>query len=266
MPQKVFISRWNERLALIYELTLRDFQVKYLGSYLGVVWAFLHPVIYIVILWFICHFGFRSNPVNDFPFILWLVSGMVPWFFFTDSMNGASNAVVENSFLVKKVLFSIELLPVVKIVSSLVIHLFFVVILFVMFAAYGFTPSIHSLQVVYYLFAEIVLLLGLSWLTSSVVVFLRDMGQVVNVALQLLFWMTPVFWPASALPARFHLLAKLNPVYYIVDGYRSAFIDKTWFWESHRAWTLYFWCVTIVTLAVGALVFRKLRPRFADVL
>lgn len=261
-----FLSELFSKRQIIIELTKRDFKQKYLGSYLGMLWAFVHPTIYIVILWFVFQVGFKSAPMDNFPFILWMMTGIIPWFFFSECLATATNAVLDNSFLVKKVVFSMGMLPLVKIFSSLVIHLFFIAVIFLMFAAYGHLPSIYNLQVFYYLFATIVFLLGLSWLTSSMVIFLRDVGQIVNMVLQFLFWLTPLFWSAKILPPKLHTLLKLNPVYYLVDGYREAFIYKTWFWEKHYMWSLYFWAVTGFIFILGAVVFRRLRPHFADVL
>lgn len=261
-----FLVELLSKRNMIFELTARDFRAKYLGSYLGMLWAFIHPTIYILILWFVFQVGFKSPPVDDFPYVLWMTTGLVPWFFFSECLSATTNSVLEGSFLVKKVAFSIGILPLVKILSSLMIHLFFIGVIFVMFMAYGYMPSIYSLQVLYYLFAMVVLLLGISWLTSSLVIFLKDVGQIVGMILQFMFWMTPLVWSAKILPTRMHVLLKLNPFYYIVEGYRKAFIYKVWIWEGHYLWTLYFWTITGAIFVLGAVVFRKLRPHFADVL
>ena len=152
---------------LLWQMTQRDFRQRYLGSYLGILWAFIQPSITVLIFWFVFQVGFKSVPMNNFPFILWLVCGMFPWFFLNESIQSAANSVIESSFLVKKIVFRVELLPIVKIISALVVHIFFVGVLFAMFALYGYPPTIYNLQIIYYFFAMICLSLGLSWLTSS---------------------------------------------------------------------------------------------------
>ena len=250
---------------LIYELTKRDFKSRYLGSYLGLLWAFVQPSITILILWFVFQVGFKAQPVDDFPFLLWIVSGIIPWFFFADSLTGATNSVMENSFLVNKVVFRVSILPIVKILSALIIHVFFVGVLIIILLAYGYSLNIYVIQVFYYMFAIIFFNLGLSWITSSTVIFMKDVGQIVTVLIQFGFWLTPIFWSIKMVPDKYHALIKINPVYYLIEGYRDTFLYKRWFWE-HIGLMSYFWIVAIFMFLVGALLFWKLKPHFADVM
>lgn len=261
-----FLVELFSKRILIIELTKRDFRQKYLGSYLGMLWAFVHPTVYIAIVWFVFQVGFKSQPMGNFPFVLWMLCAITPWFFISESLQSATGSILENSFLVKKMVFSLGMLPLIKILSAMLIHLFFIAIIFIMFFAYGYPPSLYNLQVFYYLFASIMLLLGFSWLTSSLSLFLKDTGQIVAMLLQFAFWLTPIFWSPKTLSDKTHNLIKLNPLYYIVEGYRESFIYKTWFWEKHYMLTLYFWCFTLFFFVLGAVVFRRLRPHFGDVL
>lgn len=250
---------------LIFALTKNDFVSRYVGSSLGFVWAFVHPLLTILILWFVFEIGFRSKPVGNFPFILWLSSGMVPWFFISDGIGSGTHSVVEKSFLVQKVVFRVSTLPIIKIFSALIIHLFFIVLLLVLFVLHGHSLPPTTMQIVYYLAAGCLFVLGVTWMTSALIVFLRDIGQVVGIVLQFGFWLTPIFWSTGLVPTQYQMIIKLNPVYYIIEGYRESLIDQIWFWE-HRMLTLYFWGITGLLLIAGALLFRKLRPHFADVL
>jgi lipopolysaccharide transport system permease protein len=261
-----FLSDLFDSRAIILELTKQDFKAQYLGSYLGLVWAFVNPAVTVLVFWFVFQVGFKSRPVGgDFPFVLWLMAGIFPWFFFAESVGKATRSVIEKNFLVKKVVFRVSILPLIKILSSLTIHLFFMGILIILFLCYGYTPQVCNVQVLYYLFAMIVFLVGLSWLTSSLTIFLRDTEHVVDMTVQFGFWMTPVFWSIKMLPERYRALIQLNPAYYFVEGYRDSFINRVWFWE-HPWLTLYFWSVTAIIFVTGALLFRRLRPHFADVL
>jgi lipopolysaccharide transport system permease protein/teichoic acid transport system permease protein len=110
-----------------------------------------------------------------------------------------------------------------------------------------------------------VLALGLGWAVSALNPFLRDIAQIVGVLLQMGFWATPIFWDINMMPAKFQVIFKLNPMFYIVQGYRESFIYFHPFW-NHPVQTVYFWAVTIAIFITGALIFKKLKPQFADVL
>jgi lipopolysaccharide transport system permease protein/teichoic acid transport system permease protein len=137
--------------------------------------------------------------------------------------------------------------------------------MYILFMVYGYSFDIHWLQAFYYLGAMVVLILGLSYITSAVVIFFKDVGQIVAMFLQFGFWMTPIFWNIGMIPDRFHWLLKLNPLMYIIEGYRDSLINHVWFWEKPMM-GLYFWVVALGLLALGFSTFRKLKPHFADVL
>lgn len=260
-----FLAAIGQSKALLWSLTKNDFKQKYVGNILGVFWAFIQPAAMIAIFWFVFQVGFKSKPVDNFPFILWLVAGMFPWFYFAEALSSGTNSIISNAFLVKKVVFRVSLLPMIPLLSALSIHIFFIFFMFGMFLYYGYTPEIYWIQLLYYLFATSVLLLGLSWLTSSVVIFFKDIGQLVAIVIQFGFWLTPIFWSLKMVPEKYHWIINLNPMAYIVDGYRNSMIYHKWFWED-MGLTLYFWSITLILFVVGGLTFRKLRPHFADVL
>lgn len=261
----LFFREFLGMINLIFTLAKQDLKLRYLGSYLGILWAFFQPVITILIFWFVFQVGFRQVPVDNFPYILWLMCGLIPWFFLSDSISSSSYSVIDNSFLVKKVNFRVSILPLIKITSSLMIHVFFVAFLFIMFFIYGYSPTVYTIQTIYYLFASICLVVSLSWLTSSIVVFFRDFGQVITMLLQFFFWLTPIFWTFSMLPEKYHVFFRLNPFFYLIEGYRNSFIYNKWFWDDIGL-TLYFWSFTIICSIIGYFVYKKLRPHFSDLL
>ena len=261
-----FIMHLTSNQVLVITLIKSDFKKQYLGSYLGLVWAFVQPITFIAVIWFVFEIGFRAAPATgNVPFFLWLTSGMIPWFFFANGVVNGTNAVVGNAFLVKKVAFRTSILPLVQIGSELVIHLVLVLLLLVSFVLYGFYPDLYWLQLFYYIGCSIFLLLGLSWLTSSLRVFVKDIGNLIGVLIQLGFWATPIFWSLTLVPLKYQYIIKLNPVYYIVGGFRDTLISKVWFWEKPFE-TIYFLLFTSMLFFIGAVVFRKLRPHFGDVL
>ncbi len=261
-----------ESRKLIARLSVNDFKTKFAGSYLGIIWAFVQPVITILVYWFVFEKGMKPAAIRDaagtkVPYVLWLIAGMVPWFFFSDALSGGTRALLDYSYLVKKVVFKIDILPIVKIVSAVFVHLFFLAFAVLLYTLYGYYPDVYTLQVLYYSICLFVLVMGISYLTSAVVVFFRDLNQVINIVLQVGVWVTPIMWNIDTMdisPVLKNLL-KLNPLYYIVQGYRDAFIGKVAFFERWEL-TIYFWVVTIVFVVLGTHVFKKLRMHFADVL
>lgn len=266
LPVELFQNR-----QLIFTLAKNDFKTKYAGSYLGITWAFVQPVVTVMVYWFVFGLlrGKADQGVMGVPFVLWLIAGLVPWFFIQEALVNGTNALLEYNYLVKKVVFKISILPMVKIISALFVHIFFVAFVVVLFVISGYYPDLYVLQLVYYSFCAFVFILGLSFLTSAVVVFFRDLSQIINIFLQVGVWMTPIMWSFSDLHLKAGslvvMLLKLNPFYYIVTGYRDALIAKEWFW-AHPRLTIYFWAVTAVLFIVGASLFKKLKVHFADVL
>ena len=261
-----FLKHITESRKLLFTLAYTDFKEQYSGSYLGIFWAILRPALFIVVIWFIFGMGFKAKPTTDgTPFILWLLCGFTPWFFFAEAVNKSMNAVVSNAYLVRKVAFRVSILPLVKILSALYMHVIFTAIVLSVFIFYGYTPTLYWLQIPYFMVCTIFLVLGLGWLTSALKVFIKDVGEIVGVIIQFGFWLTPIFWSIDIIPEKYQSLIKLNPMFYIIDGYRNSLINNTWFWQNAKE-TLYFLIMTGTILAVGAITFKRLRPHFGDVL
>lgn len=250
---------------LVLELARNDFHVRYSGSVFGALWAFVQPVLTIVLYLFIYQVGFRSSPPQAVPFVLWLIVGIAPWFFFVDGMTVTTLSFIEYSFLVKKVLFDVSIIPLVKLVSTSFIHIVVWLIVLVVLLASGLGPGLAWLQVPYYFLAMFALLLGMGRITAVLTPFFRDLGQIVGVALQFGFWFTPVLWPIENAPVKYRWLLVLNPLHYLVDGVRGALLlDRSLF--SDPSGMARFWGSVILIHVAGLALFAKLRPQLADVL
>ena len=179
LPMELYHNR-----KLIFSLAKNDFKTKYAGSYLGIVWAFIQPIVTILVYWFVFSVGLKAGTVSNYPFVLYLVSGIVPWFFFQDALNGGTNALLEYNYLVKKVVFKISILPIVKIISALFVHAFFVIFALILCTCYGYRPSLYTLQIIYYSICTFLFVLGMVYATSAIVIFFRDLTQIINIFLQ----------------------------------------------------------------------------------
>lgn len=266
IPRELFQSR-----ELIWKLAKNDFKKRYAGSYLGFIWALIQPVVTVLMYWIVFDviFNTRSEMVAsgvEVPYVLFLTTGLVPWFYFSEMITNGTNALLEYSYLVKKVVFNISILPIIKLIAATFIHIFFVLILLIVAAVYGYYPTINMIQVIYYSFCLFMLVLAASYCTCAVVVFFRDLAQIINIALQVGMWATPILWNINMFnDDNVVTLLKLNPLVYIVNGYRDAIYGHNWFYEHFYSST-YFWIFTVTLFCVGTLIFKRLKVHFADVL
>ena len=267
----MLLDLWRNR-QLILRLSINDFKTRYAGSMMGIFWAFVQPVITVLVYWFVFEKGLRAGSQAmggvQVPFVLFLISGLVPWFYFSDAWTNGTSSLMSYSYLVKKVVFKVELLPVIKLISCFMVHLCFLVIMFGLYLLDGRKPMISWLQVFYYAFALSMLSLGIILLTGAVQIFFKDMAQIVGICLQFGMWLTPIMYDEHIFTSRAAWLEtffKLNPFYYIAAGYRDSMLTGDWFF-MRPTMTVYFWAVTFALLVLGLRVFRKLRPHFSDVL
>ncbi len=260
-----FFTSIVKNRVLIASLCRREIKSRFVGSFLGVAWTFIQPLVMITVFWFVFSVGFKAKPMGDVPFVVWLTAGMAAWALFSEIVLASSNSVLEYATLIKKTLFPAQILPLVKVASASVTHFIYLVILVVLILLYKLDVSVYYLQVVYYFFALCMLSLGIGWLVASLNVFVRDVAQVCGVVMQVGFWATPVFWDINIMPEKVRHWLLLNPVFYIVQGYRDSFISFKPFW-SHPWQTLYFWTFTLTMFALGAWVFARLQKQFVDVL
>lgn len=257
------------RRKLIWDLAKADFKKRFVGSYFGMVWMFVQPLVTVLIYFFIFQLGFKSAPpVPGVPYVLWLVPGIVPWFFYSEALNCITGCLQEYSYLVKKVVFQVEILPVIKLISCLLVHGFFLLIMLIMALCFGKMPMATWIQILYYSFAASMLALSFGYLTSAINVFFKDMAQIVSICLQFGMWLTPIMYQENMFSGDYPWIVtvlKLNPFYYIVAGYRDSILTGNWFWERPTL-TVYFWAVTLLMGFAGLKVFKRLRPHFSDVL
>ena len=155
--------------------------------------------------------------------------------------------------------------PSIKIFSAFFIHGVFVTVMVSIYIIYGKVLTLSSIQLVYYTFCTFALALGISYATSAMIIFFKDLSQIIGIALQIGMWMTPIMWSYTIIPQKFQWIAKINPMFYVVEGYRNSLLENIWFFQNFWG-TLYFWSFTTLIFVVGMVIFKKLKPHFSDVL
>ena len=182
---------------------------------------------------------------------------------FVKDEDGAS--LIEYSFLVKKIVFEVSILPTIKLVSAAFIHAVVWAVVLIILTATGYPPTLTWVFAPYYFFALLALVSGLSLWTAAITPFFRDMIQVVMVGLQFAFWLTPILWSIDSVPERLARVLALNPVYYVVQGLReSLLLGRTPL--AHPVLTAWFWGFVLLVNLFGVVLFRRVRPHLPDVL
>ncbi len=259
---------WENR-KLIWRLAKNDFRKRYAGSLFGGIWAMVQPVVTVLLYYVVFDQIFKQRESMagvEIPYVLFLTAGLVPWFYFSEALSSGTASLLEYNYLVKKVVFKISVLPVIKIIAAMFTHVFFTVVLIVIALLYGCRPSLYWLQIPYYMICEFVFVLGLSYATCAITVYFRDLQQIIGIIMQVGMWATPILWNIERFAeSPLIVFIKLNPMTYIVSGYRGAIYGEQWFF-THFYSSTYFWMFTILVFFVGSLIFKKLKNGFADIM
>ena len=195
-------------------LALREIRAQYVGSALGVVWQFITPMVLIGVFWVVFSVGFRVQPDSGVPFVVWLTAGMAAWFAFSEIVSGSVHCITGNPHLVKKVVFPVQALPLVKVLVAASNHVLFLLILFVLMLFHSLPVHGFFFQTLYYFFCLIALGVGIGWIVAALNVFSRDTARLVGVALQVGMWATPILWDIKMLPEAYGRWFALNPMHY----------------------------------------------------
>ena len=278
--EKVIFSN----LRMIWDIARRDFKKELAGSKLGMFWAIVKPLSMILVFTFV-YSVLKAMPIvtpdgYEVPFILWLISAYIPWMYMSDCITLGANSIRANSFLVKKVKFPIEILPPIRMVMNFFTFLILLVIGAIIFVVYGVVDpqvmdiikGINPFLFIYFLVATILILSAIARLLSTWVVMSIDVMHAIGVVMQFLFWTVPVMWPYG-MPMEGAMgvvmnIAKLNPLMYLVNGFRYSIFGSIGFNDlaPTLGYTIYFWVVTGLLFIFSSRVYKKLRPEFDDVL
>lgn len=249
------------RPTLILTLAANDCKSRFAGSVLGGVWAFVSPAVTVCLYWFVYTIALKGTPIEGVPYILWLISGIIPWFFFADGLCGAASCFWDYRFPIRKIKFNPEYLPLIRILSAFFVHIVFTVFAYLLLLISGIALSAGQLWALYWLSGNFLLILGLGKIVSVLCVYLKDLAYGINVLVRLGFWITPIFWSASALPVQLFRLVFLNPAAIAVQGFREALLFGK---NLDIRMQLFFWLVTAAINLIACLLMKKLKPILTD--
>lgn len=249
------------------ELAKLTLQKEYSNSILGVVWAFIRPMVYVLVFWFAISVGLKGgHDVDGVPKILWLIPGSFVWFFISSTLMTCGKSLIKNRHLVTKMVFPISTIPVVAVLAEFFIHIALMAIIVVIYLITGHGLSIYMLQIPYYLLCSFLFGSIAATFISALSAISRDVSYLMPSVNQALFWLSPILWPIENIKSHaLRVLVKVNPVAYLTDGMRNAFVYKKWFFEGWH-YTLYFWVFLLLFALLTAYVWSRTKNDFADVL
>ncbi len=252
----------------IFKLAKADLIKTYRGAALGWAWAIIKPAVTIFVYWFTFQIGLRAGKnVEGFPFFLWLISGVIPWFYMSDMITGGTECIRKYSYLVTKMKFPISTIPTFFSISKFMVHLVLLAVMIIIFIIMGYPPDIYLLQLPIYMLLSFLFFTTFSLFASLLACMSKDFSNLVKSLVTAVFWLSGIIWNINTLKdiPWLKALLKINPVTYLVEGYRNCFIHKTWIWESPK--TLIAFLAILVVLTIAAIwVYRRLRKEIADVL
>ncbi|MDM5329816.1 ABC transporter permease [Neobacillus sp. CF12] len=252
---------------LIIRLSLFELKSSNSNHYLGIFWEVLNPLILISIYWFVFGYGIRGGEkVGGVSFLPWLISGITVWFFISQALLQGSKSIYSRIKIIAKMNFPMSVIPSYVIMSLFYQHLILVGIAMIILAFSGYLPSLYFLQLPYFIVANMLLLLSISLITSTLSTIIRDVQMVVQAVVRVLLYLTPILWTTEKLPEVINNALKINPVYYIIEGYRSALLGTNWYFIENPLYTLYFWGLIFLLLLIGSTLHMKFRQRFVDFL
>lgn len=257
-----------EHFYLIMRLSLYELKSNNNNNYLGMLWEIINPGIQIAIYWFVFGYGIRGGRALDdgTAFFPWLLSGIVVWFFAQPSILQGSKSIYTRIKMVSKMNFPMSVIPTYVIFAKLYPHLMLLGIAIVILQFCGYPISIYYIQLPYFLLGTIAFLIGVSLVTSTLSTIVRDVQQIVQAIMRMLIYLSPILWVTHRLPEWVQSIMKLNPLYYLVEGYRWSLLGQGWYWSVDPMYTLYFWFIVFVFLWFGSYIHVKFRKHFIDYL
>jgi teichoic acid transport system permease protein len=252
---------------LIIRLSLFELKSSSTNHYLGMLWEVINPLILISIYWFVFGYGIRGGEaVEGIEFFPWMLAGITVWFFISQALLHGSKSIYSRIRVIAKMNFPMSVIPTYVITSKFYQHLILLGIAMVILAFYGFTPTFYSLQLFYMIVANFAFLISISLITSTLAAIIRDVQMIVQAVVRVLLYLTPILWTTDKLPSAINRFLKANPIYYIIEGYRSALLGTNWYMIDNILYTAYFWGIVFVLLFIGSVLHMKFSQRFVDFL
>ena len=256
---------WRSK-RLIIQLGKNDFRNKFANTSLGSIWGFIQPFIFMMMYVIVFQFIFKQSGPEGVPYVVWFMPGMAMWMCISDGVVSASSSIRAYSYLVKKVVFPVDAIPIISLFSNAFVAIFLFMIATIVCIVYGFHCNLILL--IYSIFSVYCFLIAFSRFTSAVSTLVPDFTNLLNILMQLFFWITPIVWDLSMLAGHNTItkIMKCMPFTYLVTAFRNCFMGDNIVISSNGKYTIVFWVVTLIMFLWGNYIFNRSKKDFADVL
>ncbi|SEO24607.1 teichoic acid transport system permease protein [Amphibacillus marinus] len=263
-----------ENFYLIRRLSFYELKSANNNNYLGIAWEFLNPLIQILIYWFVFGYGIRERAdiqISDGRFVAflpWMITGFILWLLFYQSTILGSKSIFVRLKMLSKMNFPMSIIPNIVMFSQLYIHFFMISLAVIVLFIFGYGLTIYFIQIFYFLFSTLVFSYAFALITSTLSTIIRDVHMFLNASLRLLLYVSPILWDLSGsdLSPWIHQIMRLNPLFYLIEGYRASFFGTSWYLIENMEYTIYFWGLTIIILFIGSKIHIKFRRHLVDFL
>lgn len=260
---KYIFNQHTQNLYKIFSITRYDRIASNRESKLGFLWEILAPLFQIGSYWFVFGIGIRGgDPVNGIPFLYWMLGGLIPWFFLSACLRNTTSSILSKTSVLEKMNFPTSILITTTVLNEFITHLIMLVILCGLLITQGALPSIINLKLIYYIFCAVFFSISFGLVFSVLNMLIRDTKKFVNSCMRMLFYITPILWTTEKFPATVCWLMKLNPLAYIIDGYRSSLFPQLA--SPEPAVSIAFWVITLSLFCTGCSLIYKNRRKFID--
>lgn len=251
----------------IFKLAKSDLLKTYRGAALGWSWAIIKPTVTIFVYWFAFTIGLRAGKdVAGYPYFLWLITGLIPWFYMSEMITSGIETIRKYSYLVTKMKFPISTIPTFVSISKFSVHIILVIITILIFIFMGYPPDIYIIQLPVYMLLSFIFFTIWSLFASLLSAISKDFSNLVKSFTTAIFWLSGILWnPATIKNVVLRKVLMINPVTYLTNGYRNCFINKVWFWEEPKT-LLAFGIITFALLLLAVWTYKKLKKEIPDVL
>lgn len=249
----------------IYSIAKYELLGDVKDSKFGFFWNFASPAIQVFTYWIVFGIGLLRKPQQGIDYLPWVVVGFAAWWFIQPCITNGCSAIFSKRNVITKMKFPVSILPATVCVKELFNHCFMLIIAFIIVIIYGFYPNIYWLNIIYFAFCAFMFVEALSLILSVLNMISRDVKKLVTSLMRMLLYLSPVLWEAHYSIEILNIITKLNPIYYIVNGYRDAVFFSKPFWE-HGVLMIYFWVIVIVMFIIGSVFMHRFKRKFIDMI